>query len=94
MAQDNLRMEPFVRLNLIEDLSDLEGEIDPAIFEDLVEGGKFDGTLYFVPYRTNVLLTYYRTDIFDELSLERPSHLRSVSGARRGTALYHPGRRG
>jgi trehalose transport system substrate-binding protein len=73
MAQDNLRMEPFVRLGLIEDLSDLESDIDPAVFDGLIEGGKFDGKLFFVPYRTNVQLTYYRTDIFDELGLEPPS---------------------
>ncbi len=73
MAQDNLRMEPFVRLGLIEDLSDLESDIDPAVFDGLIEGGKFNGKLYFVPYRTNVQLTYYRTDIFDELGLEPPS---------------------
>ena len=73
MAQDNLRMEPFVRLGLIEDLSDLESEIDPEVFRGLIEGGKFDGKLYFVPYRTNVQLTYYRTDILDELGLEPPA---------------------
>ena len=73
MAQDNLRMEPFVRLGLIEDLSDLESDIDPAVFDGLIEGGKFDGKLFFVPYRTNVQLTYYRTDIFDELGMEPPS---------------------
>jgi trehalose transport system substrate-binding protein len=73
MAQDNLRMEPFVRLGLIEDLSDLESDIDPEVFDGLIEGGKFDGKLYFVPYRTNVQITYYRTDIFDELGLEPPS---------------------
>lgn len=73
MAQDNLRMEPFVRLGLIEDLSALESDIDPAVFKGLIEGGKFDGKLYFVPYRTNVQLTYYRTDIFDELGLAPPS---------------------
>jgi trehalose transport system substrate-binding protein len=73
MAQDNLRMEPFVRLNLIEDLSSLESDIDPAVFEGLIEGGKFDGNLFFVPYRTNVQLAYYRTDIFDELGLAPPA---------------------
>jgi trehalose transport system substrate-binding protein len=73
MAQDNLRMEPFVRLGLIEDLSDLESDIDPAVFDGLIEGGKFDGKLFFVPYRTNVQLTYYRTDIFDELGLDPPA---------------------
>jgi trehalose transport system substrate-binding protein len=74
MAQDNLRMEPFVRLGLIEDLTDLENEIDSEVFDGLIEGGKFDGRLYFVPYRTNVQLTYYRTDVFDELGLEPPSN--------------------
>lgn len=73
MAQDNLRMEPFVRLGLIEDLSGVEDEIDEAVFDGLIEGGKFDGTLYFVPYRTNVQLTYYRTDVFDDLGLEPPA---------------------
>ncbi len=74
MAQDNLRMEPFVRLDLIEDLTDLENDMDPAVFDGLIEGGKFDGRLMFVPYRTNVQLTYYRTDIFDELGLAPPSN--------------------
>jgi trehalose transport system substrate-binding protein len=74
MAQDNLRMEPFVRLDLVEDLSDLEGDIDPAVFQGLIDGGKFDGKLFFVPYRTNVQITYYRTDIFDELGLTPPAN--------------------
>jgi trehalose transport system substrate-binding protein len=73
MAQDNLRMEPFVRLGLIEDLSSLESDIDPAVFQGLIDGGKFDGKLFFVPYRTNVQLTYYRTDIYDELGLDPPA---------------------
>ena len=72
MAQDNLRMEPFVRLGLIEDLSDKESDIDPEVFQGLIDGGKFNGVLYFVPYRTNVQLTYYRTDIFDEIGMSRP----------------------
>ncbi len=45
MAQDNLRMEPFVRLGLIEDLSSLESDIEPAVFDGLIEGGKFNGKL-------------------------------------------------
>jgi trehalose transport system substrate-binding protein len=73
MAQDNLSMEPYVRLGLIENLSDYESDIDPAVFDGLIEGGKFNGELYFVPYRTNVQLTYYRTDIFDELGLTPPA---------------------
>ena len=74
MAQDNLRMEPFVRLGLIEDLSEYENDIDPEVFDGLIEGGKFDGKLYFVPYRTNVQLTYYRTDILEELGLAPPTN--------------------
>jgi trehalose transport system substrate-binding protein len=74
MAQDNLRMEPFVRLGLIEDLSAMEDDIDPAVFDSLIEGGKFDGRLYFVPYRTNVQLTYYRTDIVSALGMSPPSN--------------------
>jgi trehalose transport system substrate-binding protein len=73
MAQDNLRMEPFVRLGLIEDLSDLESDIDPAVFQGLIDGGKFDGKLFFVPYRTNVQITYYRTDKFAEIGMEPPT---------------------
>ncbi|MGD1997047.1 MAG: extracellular solute-binding protein [Anaerolineae bacterium] len=74
MAQDNLRMEPFVRLGLIEDLTDREGEIDPEVFDGLIEGGKFDGSLYFIPYRTNVQITFYRTDIFEELGMDPPTN--------------------
>jgi trehalose transport system substrate-binding protein len=74
-------MEPFVRLGLIEDLTDLEGEIDPEVFDGLIEGGKFDGRLYFVPYRTNVQLTYYRTDVFDELGLMPPTNWAEWRGA-------------
>jgi trehalose transport system substrate-binding protein len=74
MAQDNLRMEPFVRLGLIEDLSDYESDIDQEVFDGLIEGGKFDGKLFFVPYRTNVQLTYYRTDIFEELNMDPPTN--------------------
>lgn len=73
MAQDNLRMEPFVRLDLIENLSDLEDDIDPEVYDGLIEGGKFNGDLFFVPYRTNVQLTYYRKDIFKEINMKPPT---------------------
>jgi trehalose transport system substrate-binding protein len=72
MAQDNLRMEPFVRLGLIEDLTDVRGEMDPEVFEGLIEGGVFDGKLFFVPYRTNVQLTYIRDDAVAMSGLSAP----------------------
>ena len=72
MAQDNLRMEPFVRLELIEDLTDVRSEIDPEVFEGLIEGGVFDGKLFFAPYRTNVQLTYIRDDAIAMSGLSAP----------------------
>jgi trehalose transport system substrate-binding protein len=72
MAQDNLRMEPFVRLGLVEDLTDVRGEMDPEVFEGLIEGGVFDGSLFFVPYRTNVQLTYIRDDAIAMSGLDGP----------------------
>jgi trehalose transport system substrate-binding protein len=72
MAQDNLSMEPFVRLGLVEDLTSVRSEMDPEVFEGLIEGGVFNGQLFFVPYRTNVQLTYIRDDAVAMSGLSAP----------------------
>ena len=72
-ALPNDAVEPFIRTKVIQPVTDLEDTMDDEIFDGLIEGGRVDGELWFVPYRTNVQLTYYRTDIFEELGLTPPT---------------------
>lgn len=71
-ALPNDAVEPFIRTRVIQPVTDLEDTIDPEVFKSLIEGGRVDGELWFVPYRTNVQLTYYRTDILEELGRTPP----------------------
>jgi ABC-type glycerol-3-phosphate transport system substrate-binding protein len=72
-ALPNDQLYPYVSEGLVEDLSEFGSEIDPTVPESLLEGGRVDGRLLFTPFRGNVQLTYYRTDVFDELGLEPPA---------------------
>lgn len=72
-ALPNDSLYPFVSEGLVEDLTDLAPELDPEVPESLLDGGTVDGRLLFTPFRGNVMLTYYRTDLFEELGLEPPT---------------------
>src|SRR6266540_2900458 len=68
-AQDNLALATLVDQDLVEDLSDIQipPEITPALIPQ-----KFDGKQYFLPYRTNVRVTYVNTDRFSAAGVSPP----------------------
>ncbi|WP_193141213.1 MULTISPECIES: ABC transporter substrate-binding protein [unclassified Meridianimarinicoccus] len=68
------RMGPYVRANLLEDVSDLWE--DPEIAENLAStkgAMTIDGKQWGVPYTYYQWGMYYRKDIYDELGLTEPT---------------------
>jgi trehalose transport system substrate-binding protein len=57
---------------LIEDLSAYEDMIPAETLEALLPVLRFEETLYFLPYRPNVQITYYNSGAFEEAGLEVP----------------------
>lgn len=72
-AIDNNSLAPLVANELIEDLSEFENEIPPDTIENLLPVLRFDDTLYFLPYRPNVQITYYNSGAFEDAGLETPT---------------------
>ncbi len=71
-AIDNNSLAPLVAGNLVEDLSQHEDMIPDETLEALLPVLRFDDTLYFLPYRPNVQITYYNSTRFEEAGLEVP----------------------
>ena len=71
-AIDNNSLAPLVAGGLIEDLSAYEDMIPEETLEALLPVLRFDDTLYFLPYRPNVQITYYNSTAFEEAGLETP----------------------
>lgn len=71
-AQDNMSLAALVNRGLVRDLTAAADQIPAAVPEHLVDAGRFDGTLYFLPFRPNVQITYYNTRAFAEHDLEPP----------------------
>ncbi len=81
-AIDNNSLAPLVADELIEVLDEYADMIPPETIEALLPVLSFDDTLYFLPYRPNVQITYYNSTAFDEAGLEVPTtweELQSVS---------------
>jgi trehalose transport system substrate-binding protein len=72
VAIDNNSLAPLVANDLVEDLSDYEDMIPDATIEALLPVLRFDETLYFLPYRPNVQITYYNSGMFEQYDLEVP----------------------
>lgn len=72
-AIDNNSLAPLVANELIDDLSEFENEIPAETIENLLPVLHFDDTLYFLPYRPNVQITYYNSGAFEEAGLETPT---------------------
>jgi len=71
-GQDNMQLAILVKRRLVQDLSSEEKEIPKEVVPALVEAGRFNGRLYFMPYRPNVQIVYYNTDKFREYALKPP----------------------
>lgn len=71
-AIDNNSLAPLVAGGLIEDLSAYEDMIPESTLEALLPVLRFEDTLYFLPYRPNVQITYYNSTAFEEAGLETP----------------------
>jgi trehalose transport system substrate-binding protein len=72
IAIDNNSLAPLVANDLVEDLTEFEDMIPPETIEALLPVLRFDDTLYFLPYRPNVQITYYNSEKFEEYELEVP----------------------
>jgi len=68
-GQDNLALATLVDKGLVEDLSDVQ--LPSGIIPALVPP-KFDGKQYFLPYRTNVRVTYVNKDRFSAAGVSPP----------------------
>jgi len=62
---DNMNLAPYVEKRLVLDLTQYQAQIDPEVYESLVQPLTFNGRLMFFPGRPNVQITYYNTDVFN-----------------------------
>ena len=72
IAQDNLRLGPLVRDQIVEDLSGEAGLVPSSTIEALVPVTQFDGKRFFFPYRPNVQITYFNEPKFQQYGLQPP----------------------
>lgn len=71
-GQDNMQLAVLVKKGLVQDLSSEEKDIPEAVVPALIEAGRFDDRLYFMPYRPNIQIVYYNTDKFKKYGLTPP----------------------
>lgn len=71
-AQDNMSLAALVNRELVYDLTAYEDRMASSIHTNLIEAGRFDGKLLFMPFRPNVQITYYNADVFGEYDLAPP----------------------
>lgn len=72
IAPDNMLLPGLVTKGLIKDLSRYEDKIPSEILKNLYEDFKFDGKLYFMPYRPNVKVEFYDEARFRQYGLKAP----------------------
>ncbi|MBD3271169.1 MAG: extracellular solute-binding protein [Elusimicrobia bacterium] len=71
-AQDNMSLARLVAQNLVDDLSEYENAIPSQVFPNLIDAIKFDGKLYFMPFRPNVQIVLYNKKKFSEYGIDPP----------------------
>lgn len=71
-AQDNMRLFELVAAGVVQDLSAYEDRIPATVPQALIEAGRFQGKLYFFPYRPNVQIAYYNAPRFEQHGLSPP----------------------
>jgi trehalose transport system substrate-binding protein len=72
IGQDNMALWLLVQQDLMEDLTPYEASIPPETIDALVDVGRFDGKLYFMPYRPNVEITYYNESYLGKYGMKPP----------------------
>lgn len=66
LALDVMWMGEFAEYGWLESLEDVRGQVEPAVLPAALETAQYDGTLWGVPYNTNVAFLYYRTDLVEQ----------------------------
>ncbi len=74
VAPDNMLLSGLVEKGLVKDLSAYENLIPEEIPENLYEGFRIDGKLYYMPYKANVKLAFYDSEKFEEYGITPPSN--------------------
>ena len=70
---DIIWVPKFAAAGWLQDLSDRVSDEDLAAFlEGDVEGGRYEGGLYRMPFRTDAGMLYYRTDLLEQSGYEPP----------------------
>ena len=72
VAQDNLRLGPLVREQIVEDLSGEQARVPDTTIEALKPVTEFDGKKFFFPYRPNVQIAYYNETKFNQFAVKPP----------------------
>jgi trehalose transport system substrate-binding protein len=74
IGQDNMALAQLVQKDLMEDLSAHEASIPKETIDALVDVGRFNGKLYFLPYRPNVEITFYNETFLNKHGLKPPAN--------------------
>lgn len=84
IAMDVVWLPKFAAANWLIDLTDRipEEELSDFLPADL-DGGRYEGRLYRLPYRTDAGMLYYRTDLLEEAGLEPPETFEDLLTASR-----------
>jgi len=72
VAQDNLRLGPLVRDQLVDDLSGEVSRVPDSTIDALVPITEFNGKRFFFPYRPNVQIVYYNETKMSQYGLKPP----------------------
>ncbi|GAB4366948.1 MAG: ABC transporter substrate-binding protein [Elainellaceae cyanobacterium] len=73
IAMDIVWLPKFAAAGWLVDLTDEIPESELADFLPVdLEGGRYEGRLYRLPYRTDVGMLYYRTDLLEQVGLQPP----------------------
>ena len=72
IGQDNMALWLLVQQGLMEDLTPYQQSIPPETIDALVDVGRFDGKLFFMPYRPNVEIAYYNETYLNKHGLQPP----------------------
>ncbi len=65
-------MGTLVDKNLLQPWDDQIKDMDLSDFAAVIEGGKFDGAYYGLPYRTSSSIMYYNKTMFDAAGVPYP----------------------
>jgi trehalose transport system substrate-binding protein len=72
VAQDNLRLGPLVREQIVEDLSGEQARVPDTTIDALKPVTQFDNKAYFFPYRPNVQITFYNDTKLQQYGIKPP----------------------